>query len=234
MNLTSKQRKHLESLAHELDPIVRIGKNGVTPTLIRTAHEALQARELIKVKLLENAALDKHETAAELVAATQAVLVRVIGNIIVLFRQNLERKHRIQLDGQTPPESPVEKKPVKSPRKFGRRPAAPRPPRASSPRPPRSSSPRPPTERPSKAAPRGGMRPSRPMPVDIGDDPFTDERPPRATPKMRSGPRAKATRHGGRSSPGGRAPVRPSTRRSATPRRSGAKPRGSRPRTRRS
>ncbi|HNV69475.1 MAG TPA: ribosome assembly RNA-binding protein YhbY, partial [Candidatus Ozemobacteraceae bacterium] len=140
MNLTSKQRKHLESLAHELDPIVRIGKNGVTPTLIRTADEALQARELIKVKLLDNAALDKHEVAAEIVAATEATLVRVIGNIIVLYRQNLKRKYHIQLDGQPQPEATPVKKPLKRARKPApRRTSRPMAARDDSPRPPRAS-----------------------------------------------------------------------------------------------
>ena len=225
MELTSKQRKHLESLAHELDPVVRIGKNGITPTVVNTVQETLQARELIKVKLLETAPHEKMEVAVKLMEATKCTLVRVIGNIIVLYRQNLEKKYHISLDGKAP-DAPVKKAPAKK-RKV---PARGRPSRPSTGKPaPRKPEP----DKPVRTSPWETVKGPRQAP-DIGEDPFTEVRPPREEPKMRSGPRAKRIRRGGRSDPGGRPAVRPSTRRSSGVRRSGTKPRSVKPRVRRS
>jgi RNA-binding protein len=98
MTLTSKQRKHLEALAHDLDPLVRIGKNGMIPEVTKTVDENLAAHELIKVKILENADLEKDDAAEELVKATNAVLVRTIGRIIILYRPAKDpKKRRIDL-----------------------------------------------------------------------------------------------------------------------------------------
>lgn len=96
MPLTPKQRKHLEALAHDLEAVVRIGKGGITPALIATAREALQARELIKVKILDNAEIEREEAAAALVRGTRAELVRLIGRVIILYRPNPDKKHRIE------------------------------------------------------------------------------------------------------------------------------------------
>ncbi|RCK79940.1 MAG: RNA binding protein [Candidatus Ozemobacter sibiricus] len=96
MLLTPKQRKHLEALAHDLEAVVRIGKGGITPALLATAREALQARELIKVKILDNAEIEREEAAAALVRGTRAELVRVIGRVIILYRPNPDKKHRIE------------------------------------------------------------------------------------------------------------------------------------------
>ena len=119
--LSSKQRKLLESMAHDLEPVVRIGKFGVTPTLLQTVREALAAQELIKVKVLENSALEQEEVAEQLVGETGASLIQILGRIIILYRANPERKHRVEFPGMepstvkspVPAKKPAAKKPVR-------------------------------------------------------------------------------------------------------------------------
>lgn len=59
MALTSKQRAFLKKKAHELDPLVRIGKDGITDSLIQSILEAIDSRELLKVKILQNCEKEK-------------------------------------------------------------------------------------------------------------------------------------------------------------------------------
>ena len=66
MDLTSKQRSQLRSLANGIDTIVHIGKDGIGPNLVKQADDALEARELIKGKVLENCLLTSREAAEEL------------------------------------------------------------------------------------------------------------------------------------------------------------------------
>ena len=99
MELTSKQRAQLRSMANGLDPIVHIGKDGLTDNLVKQADEALEARELIKCKVLENAMLTAKEACQELSVRTRSEAVQVIGSKFVLFRQshNKEKKDKIVL-----------------------------------------------------------------------------------------------------------------------------------------
>ncbi len=99
MKLNSKQRKELEALANDLAPAIRLGKNGVTPTFVQSVRENLAAQELVKIKILDNATVDRNEVAEDLVGKTGAMLVRVIGRTIILFRPNPEKKGRILLSG---------------------------------------------------------------------------------------------------------------------------------------
>jgi len=86
-SLTSKQRAHLRSLAHELSPVAQVGHAGVTPAAIQNLREAFNTRELLKVKVLENAPQDVRETADALAAALDGVHVaQTIGRIAVLYR----------------------------------------------------------------------------------------------------------------------------------------------------
>jgi RNA-binding protein len=90
--LNPKQRSHLRSLAHPLKPIVQVGKDGITDTLIGTLESAFNTRELLKVKVLEAAPEDADETGqalADRVAGAQ--LVQVIGRTVVLFRPHPEK-----------------------------------------------------------------------------------------------------------------------------------------------
>lgn len=99
MELTSKQRAQLRGLANSLDTIVHIGKDGMGENLIKQADSALEARELIKCRVLENAMLTSREAAEALAKATRAEVVQVIGTKFVLYRQshNKEKKDKIVL-----------------------------------------------------------------------------------------------------------------------------------------
>ena len=97
--LTSKQRAQLRSMANELDTIIHIGKDGVGENLVKQADDALEARELIKGKVLENSPLSPREGAEELAAATRSEVVQVIGTKFVLYREthSKPRDKRIKL-----------------------------------------------------------------------------------------------------------------------------------------
>jgi RNA-binding protein len=84
--LTSKQRSFLRSLGHDLDPILIVGKSGITDNLIAQLDQALTARELIKGRVLPHTAFDVAEIAAELAAKTAAEVVQVIGRNILFYR----------------------------------------------------------------------------------------------------------------------------------------------------
>lgn len=99
MELTSKQRAQLRGLANSIDTILHIGKDGLGDNLIAQADAALEARELVKGKVLENSLLSAREGAEALAKATRAEVVQVIGTKFVLYRQshNKEKKDKIVL-----------------------------------------------------------------------------------------------------------------------------------------
>ena len=85
--MTSKQRATLRCYANELETILQVGKGGVTETVLAQADSALEARELMKLKTLENAPVTAREAAAELADKLGAEVVQVIGAKAVLFRR---------------------------------------------------------------------------------------------------------------------------------------------------
>ncbi len=91
MDLTSKQRAFLRSQANSLDVILQIGKDGIGDNLIRQADDALEARELIKGRVLENCMLSSRQGAEELSRATRSQVVQVIGSRFVLYRETHSR-----------------------------------------------------------------------------------------------------------------------------------------------
>lgn len=95
--MTTKQRAYLKSLAMTMDPIFQIGKNSMTPELTKAVEEALEARELIKVSVLQNCADDPKELASMLAERTRSQVVQVIGKKIVLYREGKKEKKKIQL-----------------------------------------------------------------------------------------------------------------------------------------
>ena len=99
MDLTSKQRSQLRGLANDIDTIVHIGKDGIGPNLTKQVEDALEARELIKGKVLENSPLSPREGAEELARATRSQVVQVIGTKFVLYREthSKPRDKRIKL-----------------------------------------------------------------------------------------------------------------------------------------
>ena len=88
MGLNSKQRAQLRGLANGIDTILHIGKDGVGPNLVKQADDALEARELIKGRVLENSMLTPREAAEELAGKARAEVVQVIGTKFVLYRQS--------------------------------------------------------------------------------------------------------------------------------------------------
>ena len=99
MELNSRQRAQLRGLANSIDTIIHIGKDGIGENLIKQANDALEARELIKGKVLENSMLSAHEGAEELAQATRSEVVQVIGTKFVLYREthSKEKDKRIKL-----------------------------------------------------------------------------------------------------------------------------------------
>ena len=90
--LTSKQRAYLRSLAANEPTIMQIGKGGISENLIKTVSDALEARELIKLSVLENSSEETREAAEALAEATGADVAGVIGRKIVLYRESKEKK----------------------------------------------------------------------------------------------------------------------------------------------
>lgn len=80
-----------------MDPIFQIGKNSMTPELTKAVEEALNARELIKVSVLQNCADDPKELAQILAERTHSLVVQVIGKKIVLYKEGKPDKKKIQL-----------------------------------------------------------------------------------------------------------------------------------------
>ncbi len=85
--LTSKQRAHLRSLAHELRPVVHVGKEGLTDAVVEAAEEAFNTRELLKARVLEASPKDARDVAHDLAERLDGVqVVQVIGHIAILYR----------------------------------------------------------------------------------------------------------------------------------------------------
>lgn len=94
--MTSKQRAYLKSLASTMDVIFNIGKASLTPEMINSVDEALEARELIKLGVLKNCADDPKELAQIIADRSHSTVVQVIGKKIILFRPN-KKKPKIKL-----------------------------------------------------------------------------------------------------------------------------------------
>ena len=90
--LNSKQRARLRGQANGIDTILQVGKDGVSENLIVQADEALTARELIKLRVLENAPGKAKELAPLVAEATHSECVQVIGTRFVLYRRNPDKK----------------------------------------------------------------------------------------------------------------------------------------------
>ena len=96
--LTSKQRAQLRGLANNIDTILIVGKDGIGDNLVQQANEALEARELIKGRVLETSLMSAREAAEELAVAARCEVVQVIGSKFVLYRmQHDKSKRKIEL-----------------------------------------------------------------------------------------------------------------------------------------
>lgn len=86
--MTSKDRAFLRSLATNIDPIFQIGKSGLSDNLIKQVDDALEARELIKITVLETSPEDAKSLSTELANETNSTVVQVMGRKITLYRMN--------------------------------------------------------------------------------------------------------------------------------------------------
>ena len=90
--MTSKQRAYLKGLAMTMDPIFQFGKNSLTTENTAAIAEALEARELIKISVLNNCADDPREIAQMVAERTRSQVVQVIGKKIVLYKESKDNK----------------------------------------------------------------------------------------------------------------------------------------------
>ena len=95
--LTSKQRAKLKSIAASTETILQVGKGGIGEQLIKQVDDALTAREIIKLRVLETAPEEPGPLAQELAEATQSEVVQVIGRRMILYRKN-QKKPILLLD----------------------------------------------------------------------------------------------------------------------------------------
>ncbi len=91
-DLTSKQRAYLRSMANTMPAIFQVGKGGITEALARQVCDALEARELVKITVLESAFMSAREACDLMAEATDAFGVQVIGNKFVLYKESRENK----------------------------------------------------------------------------------------------------------------------------------------------
>ena len=91
VQLTTRQKQYLKGLAHPLNPLVQIGKEGMSQSIINTIIAELSNHELIKVKIGNNSGLEKHSTSQETAELTGSALVQLIGKTFVLYKGNPER-----------------------------------------------------------------------------------------------------------------------------------------------
>lgn len=89
--LSSKQRSNLRSKANRMETILQVGKDGINENLVTQVDDALTARELIKMRVLENAPVSAREACYELAERTNGEGVQIIGTRFVLYRRNKDK-----------------------------------------------------------------------------------------------------------------------------------------------
>jgi len=94
--LTGKQRRYLRSLGHHLEPIVQLGKNGLTEGVTKATDQALEEHELVKLKLGTECPADRDEVAESLAKALTAEVAQTLGRTILLYRKH-PKEPKIQL-----------------------------------------------------------------------------------------------------------------------------------------
>lgn len=94
--ITSKQRAYLRSLATSLDTIFQVGKGGITEEMCTQIVNALEARELIKLRVLDNSGYSAKEAATEIAEAIDCDVVACVGTKFVLYKES-QKKKRIEI-----------------------------------------------------------------------------------------------------------------------------------------
>jgi RNA-binding protein len=106
--LNGKALRHLRALAHALDPVIAVGKSGVTAAVVKETQTVLEKHELVKVRVMREAPEDRKATAEDLAHKTGAVLAQVLGRTFLLYKKH-PKKPKIVLPkaptGQGPPSS---------------------------------------------------------------------------------------------------------------------------------
>jgi len=95
--INSKQRAKLRAIANGYDTILQVGKSGISEETVKQTNDALTARELIKMRVLETAPLNARAAAVELAEKTKSDVVQVIGSRFILYRRN-PKAPKIELD----------------------------------------------------------------------------------------------------------------------------------------
>lgn len=88
--LTSKKRAYIRKYAHSLTPLVRVGKDGFTDNIIQSILDAIEKREVIKVKILQNSDVDRKELAKLITEKSSCEVVNITGRTITLYKANKE------------------------------------------------------------------------------------------------------------------------------------------------
>ncbi|MGM9975157.1 MAG: ribosome assembly RNA-binding protein YhbY [Clostridiaceae bacterium] len=94
--ISSKQRAYLRSLANTITPIFQLGKNGIEEAFLKQLEDALEAREIIKITVLENSGYTAKEAINEICESIGCEGVQAIGNKIVIYKQS-KKNPRIEL-----------------------------------------------------------------------------------------------------------------------------------------
>ncbi|MBE7082815.1 MAG: ribosome assembly RNA-binding protein YhbY [Clostridiales bacterium] len=89
--ITTKQRAFLRSMANGLDPVMQIGKEGITDGTIKTANDLFEAREIFKINVLKNCDLTAREVAGELAKLTNCEIVQCIGYKVTLYKRSSKK-----------------------------------------------------------------------------------------------------------------------------------------------
>ena len=89
--MTSKQRAYLRSLSNHIEPIFQVGNMWISYNLIKQVKDALKARELIKIKVLESVEAPIKDIAEEISLQTDSIIVQIMGNKITLYKRNKEK-----------------------------------------------------------------------------------------------------------------------------------------------
>jgi RNA-binding protein len=96
MSLSGKQRRFLRAEAHSLEPVVVVGKEGLSETVVDAVQAALLSHELIKVRVLESSPVERKEVSERLPAVVKAQLAGLVGRVLILYKRH-PQKPRIVL-----------------------------------------------------------------------------------------------------------------------------------------
>ncbi|WP_252314343.1 ribosome assembly RNA-binding protein YhbY [Sinobaca sp. H24] len=92
MSLSNSQKKYLRKLSHKQSPVFQIGKQGLSENLVKQTAESLEARELIKINILQNSEEEVKEAAETIASSVHAEIVQTIGSTMVLYKESKNNK----------------------------------------------------------------------------------------------------------------------------------------------